>query len=67
MKKLQILLGEYMMANPQAENPMSFLEVFGIDGLIEILEKAKNRLVTFETGDDLTDVITPLIDGRKFV
>lgn len=45
MDKLITLLDEYEALHPKAENPLNFFNVLGLEGLIEMLEKANGRQI----------------------
>lgn len=63
--KLESLIESYMEANPDSENPMSNIYVFGVSGLIELLEKAENRPIEFRIKKDVLDGIFAYIDGKR--
>lgn len=65
-EKLNQLLIEYMYANPNATNPGQNIFIFGIDGLIDLLTEANNRLIVFEIEPDVQDGIFATIDGKRF-
>ena len=51
MEKLFKLADEYMKQHEDAQDPRNFLQSYGVDSLIEIIEEAKGREIVFE--DDL--------------
>lgn len=64
IEQLNALVGSYLTANPDAENPMDYDYIFGISGLIELLTIAENRLIEFRIEEKILDGIDPYIDGK---
>lgn len=64
IETLQSLIGSYLTANPEAENPIDNIYIFGVSGLIELLTIAENRLIEFRIEPDILDGIFPYIDGK---
>lgn len=65
IEKLNQLIGQYMIVNPKAVNPGENIYIFGVDGLIELLTIAENRLIEFRIDENLLDGIFPYIDGKR--
>ena len=68
-KKFLELLGQYLAFNPTAQNPISYLYVFGVSGIQEILETANNeeivfKIVTSDSGEAFLDLIVPTINDK---
>lgn len=63
-EQLNALLGSYMIANPDAENPFSNILMIGEIGLINLLTIANNRLIEFEYPDNTIDGFIAKIDGK---
>jgi hypothetical protein len=64
IEQLNALVGSYLTANPEAENPMDNIYIFGVSGLIELLTIAENRLIEFRIEEKILDGIYPYIDGE---
>lgn len=64
IEQLNALVGSYLTANPDAENPMDNIYIFGVSGLIELLTIAENRLIEFRIEEKILDGIFPYIDGE---
>ncbi|MFM9143742.1 MAG: hypothetical protein ACKOPP_07085 [Bacteroidota bacterium] len=64
IEQLNALIGSYLTANPEAENPIDSIYIFGVSGLIELLIIAENRPIEFRIEPDLLDGIFPYIDGK---
>jgi len=64
IEQLNALVGSYLTANPDAENPMDYIYIFGVSGLIELLTIAENRLIEFRIEEKILDGIFPYIDGE---
>lgn len=64
IEQLNALVGSYLTANPDAENPMDYIYIFGVSGLIELLTIAENRLIEFRIEQKILDGIYPYIDGE---
>lgn len=64
IEQLNALVGSYLTANPDAENPMDYIYIFGVSGLIELLTIAENRLIEFRIEEKILDGIYPYIDGE---
>lgn len=64
IEQLNALVGSYLTANPDAENPMDNIYIFGVSGLIELLTIAENRLIEFRIEEKILDGIFPYIDGK---
>jgi hypothetical protein len=59
------LCEEYMKAHPNADNPLSYSYVFGIDELTELIKLAKGKELRFEVVENVTDSIDVYIDNKK--
>ncbi|MFM2156322.1 MAG: hypothetical protein RL516_1071 [Bacteroidota bacterium] len=56
---------DYMKAHPNAENPSSYVYVFGIDALTQLIKLANGKELKFKVVDDVTDSIDVYIDNKK--
>lgn len=63
---LEQLIGQYMSANPDAENPLGGFFYYGMDGLIALLEEAQGRLIEFRVNEKALDDAPAYIDGKLF-
>lgn len=63
-QELDQLLYQYMITNPEAENPFSNVLIIGKIGLFNLLTIANNRLIEFEYSDDQIDGFIAKIDGK---
>lgn len=63
---LETLIGQYLTANPGAENPLAGFNYYGMEGLIALLEKANGRLITFEFDPKALDKNPAYIEGKIF-
>ena len=59
------LCEDYMKAHPNAENPISYFQVFGIDELTQLIKMAKGKELQFKVVDGYTDLIDVYIDNKK--
>jgi len=47
LEEINILLLEYFAINPEADNPLDFVYVLGLDGVLNVLKEANNREIVF--------------------
>jgi len=59
------LCDEYMKAHPNAENPSSYVYVFSINELTQMIKLAKGKELQFKVVDNETDSIDVYIDNKK--
>jgi hypothetical protein len=46
-EEIKVLLADYLLANPDAENPYEYIFVLGPDDLLALLQKANKREIVF--------------------
>lgn len=59
------LCDDYMKAHPNADNPLSYSYVFGIDELTQLIKLAKGKELQFKVVEDVTDSIDVYIENKK--
>jgi hypothetical protein len=47
LEEINVLLGEYLTINPEAENPFDYVYVLGLEGILNVLQEANNREIVF--------------------
>jgi hypothetical protein len=57
LKEIDRLLGEYLTINPDADNPLDYVYVLGLDGVLNVLEEANNRKIVFIIEEEAEDRI----------
>ena len=63
-EELNILLGQYLTANPESKNPINNIYLTGIIGLINLLKKANNRPIDFVFDENRPDWFEVKIEGK---
>lgn len=55
----------YMTRHPHAEDPLTYLFVFGIDGIINLIDESNGREIKFKTVMDSEDQVEVMYVDQK--